>query len=488
MQQKELIAFVLLFGGVCSGVVLASLSSRVRDYFFMLMVFLTPMTERFDVNFVSRDWYRGTVRGFEVSLVDILSLSVLISSVLVPRRGQSRIYWPASFGLILLFFAYCCVNVALSDPMLFGLFELSKMVRGITIFLAVALFLRSERELRMLIGTLAVLVCFQGMLAFKQRYIDGMHRVAGTIDDSNSLSFFFCMTAPLLATALASRIPRALKILCGLAIPLACVGTVLTISRTGVTTLALALFFAALATVSWRITARKIIITLVVLIGATGIVAKSWKTLQARFSESNLETEYGNKRTMGRGYYIRVANAIAADRTLGVGLNNWSFWVSNKYGPRLGYRFVAYKGTDKEPTTLVPPDSNVDAAQAAPAHSLGALTVGELGFPGLVLFGILWLRWFQMSVSFLWRRTPEVMRRFGVGIFIALCAMFLHSLTEWVFRQSPISYMVHVILGTLAGLCYEKRRARKLAAIPVAEAPLSVPDEFVHAPGLQAFP
>ena len=35
------------------------------------------MTEYVDVNFVSRDWYRGTTRGFEVSFVDVLSLSLL---------------------------------------------------------------------------------------------------------------------------------------------------------------------------------------------------------------------------------------------------------------------------------------------------------------------------------------------------------------------------------------------------------------------------
>ena len=65
---------------------------------------------------------------------------------------------------------------------------------------------------------------------------------------------------------------------------------------------------------------------------------------------------------------------------------NWSYWVSNKIGPQHGYKFVPYKGTDREPRTIIPSDSNVDEAQAAPAHNLGALTVGELGIPGLIYF------------------------------------------------------------------------------------------------------
>jgi len=34
-----------------------------------------------------------------------------VSSVLVPRRSESRAYWPASLGLMLVFFFYACFNV-----------------------------------------------------------------------------------------------------------------------------------------------------------------------------------------------------------------------------------------------------------------------------------------------------------------------------------------------------------------------------------------
>jgi hypothetical protein len=463
MAQKDLIAFVLLGCGIVGGIGVACVWKRARDLFFVLMVFLAPMTELFDVNFVSRDWYRGTTRGFEISLVDVLSLSLLGSFLLAPKRGESRGFWPAGFGLMILLFLYACFNVGVAEPKLFGLFELSKMVRGIAIFLAVAFFIRGERELKLLVGTLAVAVCFEGLMALKQRYLSGVHRVYGTIDDSNSLSFFFCAVAPVLAAAVSARLPSVIKIAAGGGVALACVGVVLTISRTGVMTMALVLVAVTLATISWRITARKVLIGLVALVGVTAITAKSWKTLQTRFASSNVESEYGNRRTMGRGYYIRIALAISQDRLFGVGLNNWSYWASNKYGPQLGYRFIPYKGTDKQPSDVVPEGRNVDMAQAAPAHSLGALTLGEMGLPGLALLGLLWLRWFQMGVTFLWKRNPDPMLRIGIGLFFALFAMFLHSLTEWVFRQSPIYYVGHILLGAMAALYYVRRR--KAAAV-----------------------
>ena len=58
------------------------------------MVALAAVTYKLDINFHSHYWYRGTTRGLEVSLVDILAWSVLISSFLFPapaaRAGSGR--------------------------------------------------------------------------------------------------------------------------------------------------------------------------------------------------------------------------------------------------------------------------------------------------------------------------------------------------------------------------------------------------------------
>ncbi len=176
MPTKVLFGWTLLPAAALTGIVLACVFKRVRDLFFILLVFLAPLIERVDVNFVSREWYRGTSRGFEFSVLEILSLSLLVSSILVPRRGESHAYWPASLGFMVLFFSYAAVNVAISDPQIYGLFELFKLVRGMILFLAVAFYLRSEREMRLLILALGAAVCYQGLLALKERYLDGVHR------------------------------------------------------------------------------------------------------------------------------------------------------------------------------------------------------------------------------------------------------------------------------------------------------------------------
>src|SRR4029077_6371712 len=144
-DAKHLIVLALLLLAIPTGVMVATLSQRARDAAFFTMVAGTVITDRIDVNFLSHYWYRGTARGLEFSFVDLLAISVLAGSLLMPRAGNSRFYWPASFGGMLVFFSYAGVSVLLSDPQVYGVFELYKMVRGFLFFLAAALYVRGRR-------------------------------------------------------------------------------------------------------------------------------------------------------------------------------------------------------------------------------------------------------------------------------------------------------------------------------------------------------
>ena len=145
---------------ISGGVVATCLSQRARAAAFFLLILSSAFTDRVDVNFVTRYWYRAATRGFEISLVDILAISLLISSLLLPRPGHRRWFWPASLGAMIIYFLYCCFSVAISEPKLFGLFELSKILRGILVFLAAAVYVQTERELRHLVLALGCAICF----------------------------------------------------------------------------------------------------------------------------------------------------------------------------------------------------------------------------------------------------------------------------------------------------------------------------------------
>ncbi len=460
METKDLIGLILVPLSVLCGTAVACSSQRLRDAAFFLLVSAMVINDRLDINFVSCQWYRGTTRGFEFSFVDVLAISLLASAVLRPRPGEKRFYWPAGLALMVLFLIYECFSVLISQPKLFGLFEVSKTIRAILVFLAAAFYVRSEKELRILILALGAAVCFEGALAVKEHFLNGVERATGSLDHANSLSMYLCMTGPVFVAVATARAPLYLRLLSYVCIALGALSILLTISRAGIPIYAAVMLATTLFCMSWRITLQKVGIALLIVCFVGAIVARSWSTLKDRYGEATIEDEVAGDKFENRGQYFRLASTILDERFFGVGLNNWSYHVSKTYGARIGSPYEDY---DDIPESVLKSAEIYDWASkyAPPAHNLGVITVGEMGMPGLILFAFLWIRWFQMGLGFLWKRSPELIHRLGVGLLFSVSGIFLQSLTEWVYRQTAILLTFHLLLGTLASLYYIRRRDKK---------------------------
>ena len=457
METKHLIALPLLIAAAVVGMAASGFSRRVREAVFFLLVAGAVLVELMDVNFFTHFWYRGTTRGLEISLSDILALSLLAGVCFgrAPANGR-RTFWPIGLAPLLIYFLYAAFSVVVSEPHIFGFFELTKILRGLLVFLAVAFFVRGPRELTLLVLGLGCAVGLEGLLAFKQHMLGGVYRAQGTLDHPNSLSMYLCLTGPVLVAAAAAKLPGWVRGFSGVALLAAAIAVLFTVSRAGVPVFFFVTLAATAACVSWRVTPRKLAVAGVIVLAGAILVKSSWTTLKARYGEATLATEYLDPNSEGRGYYLRMASAILQDRALGVGLNNWSYWVSKSYGNRLGYMYEDYDDLYFTPSKEILSSIHY----AAPAHSLAALTAGELGIPGLVLFTVLWIRWMAAGVTFLPGNSTDPMRQLGVGCFFGLLGMLMQSTTEWTFRQTPIFFTSHVLLGVLAALYYQRRLKR----------------------------
>ena len=461
METKDILALMLLAVALMGCVGLTCISHRAREIAFFLMTALAVVSDRFDVNFFSRYWYRGSTRGVEISFIDVIALSVFISSFLLPKAGFSRWRWPAGLGFMLLFFLYAFGSTLVIEPRLFGIFEVSKMVRGLIFFLAAAMFVRSEREVGILVLALCCAVCLEGALALKQRVLDHMGRAAGTLDHPNSLSMYVCLVAPIFVAAINSTLPRLLRLFSAIALAAASFAIVATVSRAGIPIFLIVVGATTVWFIHWRLTFQKIATVAVVAVGVCIVGVKFWDDLKERYFGSSLAEEYLDEKTIdSRGYYLRLAKLMIDDRSFGVGLNNWSYAVSKTYGKQLNTPYSDYDD--------IPADFNeeedLNMNFAAPAHNLCALTVGELGVPGLGLFLLMWLRWLQIGVSFLWRRQRTTVCLVGIALFFGMMGVFLQSLTEWIFRQTPIYLTMHTMIGALASLYAIKKAAKREAA------------------------
>ena len=437
----------------------ASWSRRIRDVLFFSMVSLSIFSERMEVNFFSEAWYRGTTRGLQVTLVEMIAFGLLFGCWVGNRGPERRPFWPGSLGLMLLYFACAGVSVIACDPKLFGVFELSKIFASILVFLAAAAYLRSRREWTLLVVALGCAVGFESAWAVQQHFIIHLSRAEGTLDHANSLSMYLCLTAPLLVAVACSGWSRWLRVFCGLCAAIASVGLVLTLSRAGIPIFAAVVLGTILACASWRPRPGVILFRSLIALGAVALVVACWSEIEERYSGDTLQEEYFDPTVDGRGVYLRLSGEIVKDHFFGVGLNNWSYEVSRTYGPRLGFRYVDYDhlisiyGTSDD-------KQFGDAYLAPPAHNLAALTLGELGVPGLLIFGLLWLRWLSMATPFLFLPKDDPMRAVGVGLLFCICGIFGQSLTEWVYRQTPILFTFYILLGALASVARARSQAR----------------------------
>lgn len=457
METKHIVALILMLVLAFStfGTLLAW--PRLRPAALFALVFGSIISNWMDFNLFGQYWYRGTTRGVEISWVDVIAFGLLAAELITPRYARHRWLWPAGLGLFVCYLGYCGISVATATPKLYGVWELANVFRAAMILLAAALVVRTRRELGIVVIALACAVLVEAVYGFKQRFVSGIYRVPGTFDHENTLSTYLCTVGPILLAAAMSRWSTWLRWFCGVACGVAFVTELLTISRAGIPIFVLGVGGVAFFCSTWRLTRQKVFIGATVMTFAVVLFAATWEQIMSRYASASLAEEYleEGEGKEGRGVYFRWAAMMVDDEPMGVGLNNWSYYVSKTYGAPLGFRYEDYDDIRTSPEKADLPAINY----AAPAHSLVALTLGELGIPGIILLALVWLRWFTIGASFLWRRlNDDPMHRLGIGCLFGLGGVFLSNATEWTYRQSGIIFTCHIVVGVLASLHYVKKR------------------------------
>lgn len=424
---------------------MAAYSLRIREFVFAALVFSTAFIDTIDINFMDRMWYSAPVRGFQFSFVDFFALILLFSTLLSARRERFRLFWPASLGLMLVYFVYCCLSVATSDPKLFGLFELSKILRGLVVFLAVAWHIRSERDVYILLTAVGAVLVYEGLLALLQRYVWGVFRVSGTFPHPNVLADYCGMLAPLCLAVAFSNARLLVRLFFAAAWALAGVAVILSISRMGTLAFVFGSLGVLLVALRTQLQLWKVASILMISVIGVGILYKGWDKLEAR-QQNEKSWNYGDPDGQrGRSGFYKRAGTMASRYPLGVGLNNWSWWVSAN-SEEFDLPFGRYASTD-EPG---------DARHEVFAHSLYAMTLGELGWPGLFILTALWCQWFLMMGRFLFVRGSDILTLAGIGCFFAFTSVIANNITECSFRTQYQFIVFSVLLGSAVAIRHKQ--------------------------------
>jgi len=127
LPMKYVLFTVALAVGVPVMAGISSMSVKMKRLLFTLLIVSLMFGSKFSINIMSMEYYRGPVRGYEVTLADLIALGLVLGMLL--RSGSKVVFFPRFFWIFLLFFIFSIINVAGSDYTIYGWFVIWQLFR-----------------------------------------------------------------------------------------------------------------------------------------------------------------------------------------------------------------------------------------------------------------------------------------------------------------------------------------------------------------------
>lgn len=437
--MKYLVFGIALAAGVPAMAVAAG-SVRLRGWLLGLLLFSTVLGDMASINFMSMETYRGPDRGFEITLTDLVAWGLILGLTV---RYPTRLCWvPYNSLWIFAFFGIACWATASAPEQLVAGFTLVKFLRTYAVYWCVVNCLRVNTPLEYVRASLVAVGTLVTGLALKQRYLEGLTRISGPFDHSNTIPSYLNLLIPLLLVwALCDRRLSQAQVLASMGAVFGMMFSVTaTLSRAGLVLaagcLAGGLVWANLRAKSGRVTAVSLLICLVMVAGSL----KAADTMIDRF-EGAPEASEG-----AREEFIAAAEMMLRDHPTGVGLNNFSHVLT--VTPEYRAHFVYMAGEE----------------QGGVVHHIYLLTLAELGYAGLAVFAVILVRFAWLTGRYAWR-SRELEGDLLFGLLLGLCALYAVGFLEWTLRITPVFYLFAICSGLCVALAESVRQQRRVQAV-----------------------
>jgi O-antigen ligase len=446
-EFKYVIFFFALFVGVPLGIFFTYKFPVLEKFVVVFLVFSTVVPDDTSINFYSREFYFALTKGIEISLGDLTAL-VLLGVIILKRHEYAAPGLPPLsilFSLIIFIGflswltspSYIAVPVAAQehpffipydkfDTRLYPIFETSKWIRGFLLFLAIYYYVRKPGNLDTVVMAVVISTIFLGLVVLNDRYVNHVHRVKGTLQHPNSLATYMAMCGTFLFSILLAEKRLFRIVLISVALGLAGLSVIMTISRGGLGALIIGLGMSFMILIWRNLSVKNLFIVIIGAVAGVAVLGVAAKTLLERFvgeQDAAGDLEY-------RMYYNNQAKLMAGDNLFGVGLGNFSAFSWDRYA------------------AMVDPDN----PPGTPAHNIWFLTLGETGYPGLLVFALFWIRFFAMAGPLIaWRlRGMELSAVTGATLLCVVC--HVQSMVQLSFRQTPIFFMLMISLAIVCSL------------------------------------
>lgn len=383
--------------------------------FATLLGFL-PFFNEIHVNLLSREHYRGDARGIEMTLMDLLVLSLFFG---LPPSRQAAPYR----ALRMIYLAAVLLSATQAESPLYALFGIWKLLR---MYLLVAVVARACLDTRIppaILHGLTLGTIYQFFQVVYQRYALHMYQTPGVFAHQNTLGMALNLVLPVcLARVLAQ--PREWLSLAALGTGIATL--MMSLSRGAMATFVMTASLMYLLSAARRLTLRKFAVAVLGIVFVGLLLLKAADTIARRFETAPEES------ALARVEFNAAAERMLNAFPLGVGINQFSLAL----------------GTDPRG-----PSSGI-------VHNIYWLTAAELGYFGFAAFVALLLGPFLQALRHGWK-TRDIQGDQLLGFAVGLFAMYAQGWLEWAWRQTPLSYLFWLVIALVGSTIRQLRAERR---------------------------
>ncbi len=383
--------------------------------------------------------YRGTSRGFEIALPDLLALSLLVSIII--RKHKLKLV-PKGTYLYFLYFSFSAISIVNAGYAMYSYYELLKMILAYIFFISIYNYIYIYKDFNTILYSFSILIFYNLLLMLDQKYRIGLYQPSGLFTHRNSASMFINLIAPIfLAFLLQIRTKKTLFYFFFFTYSICALTVILALSRGAIFFFPVSSAIVASFSIAAKVTRRKVLIIsiffIIAVVGsfyAAPMVAERFENASERSKE-------------GRIHLAKTAVIMANDKFFGVGLNNWSLKASYPY---------TYTNIDE---LNVP---NPEEYKRGIVETIYLLVAAECGWIGLVSL-LCWLGYyfFQNIINiFKYKNTPVYYM--PIGILAGLFAVLGQSTLEWALKQTPNFYELMVIFAIIAAMTQNYQDYKKI--------------------------
>ena len=439
--MKYLVFFIALAFGVPIGYQLALKNKKIENLIFFLAIFFT--VENISINFISREWLRGTSRGIEISMVDLAAMILFFLVLNRKKQYPLKLFPPGSF-LYFLYVGFSFISIFNASMPLMSVFELWKMLKMYGYYWILYHYFVEEKQFKVFMKFVAILIIYISIIVLKQKYIEGMFQCYGPFDHQNSLVMYLIVFNSLAFSYLLNSKDTS-TFFWLIVLGLGAVSIVSSLSRAGLALFGFSCIIILLLSYGNGISPKKIGVTFLIILGGIGLLLKAMDSITERF-ESAPEA---SKNT--RIFLAVAAKKMAEDKTFGIGLNNFGQAIKMD-------RYNSHIEVEERPD-----DPDYVPMQYILVETIYMMIAAETGWHNLVIFLLfIWLFYFRNLFNIRAFKNSTV-QFVAIGLAGGLLAIYLESALEWVLKQVNNMYQMFMVFALISSMSRINKTQKGLA-------------------------